>query len=230
VEGLTATSAARIPRRTPAEVLFGAASVVVRGIEGDFAMLDRARPGVRVWTCDQAAVVLGVSRDLAVEVDTQECARRGVAAVRRASGGGTVVVGPGTVQYALVIPHVAGAEPPSLDAVRIACNRAVVRALARCGIADRIDEDASGDLRTGDRKIGGLALRRHREATLLHGTLLAEADLDLICAVLRHPAREPEWRRGRPHGAFLAKIGAFDTRSFARELELARGEQVKDGA
>ena len=36
------------------------------------------------------------------------------------------------------------------------------------------------------------------------------ADLDLISAVLRHPAREPEWRSGRSHRAFLASLDEFE--------------------
>jgi lipoate-protein ligase A len=224
VEGQRLSTAARIPRRTPVEVLAGDAAGVVKGIEGDFAMLERARPGVRVWTCNQSAVVLGVSRVVSIEVDEQECARRGVAIVRRASGGGTVVVGPGTVQYAFVVSHESAAEPPSLGAVRRTCNLAVVRALTEAGVRAEIDSDASGDLRIDDRKVGGLALRRHRDATLLHGTLLVEPDFETICCVLRHPVREPEWRRGRPHREFLSAIGPLDGEGFARALEKARGE------
>jgi lipoate-protein ligase A len=224
VEGQDLSTAARVPRRTPVEILSGVAAGVVHGIEGDFAMLERARPGVRVWTCNQTAVVLGVSREVSIEVDEQECTRRSVAIVRRASGGGSVVIGPGTMQYAFVIPHVPGEEPPSLGAVRRTCNDAVVRALGRSGVAETIDADASGDLRIADRKIGGLALRRHRDATLLHGTLLVEPDLEMISAVLRHPVREPEWRRGRPHRAFLAAIGPIDRETFARALEQSRAE------
>lgn len=229
MEGLSLTTAARIPRRTPVEVLSGVASGVVQGIEGDFAMLERARPGVRVWTCNQTAVVLGVSRDVSIEVDEQECARRSVAIVRRASGGGTVVIGPGTMQYAFVIPHPPGEEPPSLGAVRRMCNDTVVRALGRSGVTGTVDTDASGDLRVADRKIGGLALRRQRDATLLHGTLLVEPDLEMISAVLRHPVREPEWRRGRPHRSFLAAIGCLDRETFARALQQSRVEGASTG-
>ncbi len=224
MEGQGLSTAARIPRRTPVEVLSGVASGVVQGIEGDFAMLERARPGVRVWSCNQSAVVLGVSRIVSIEVDEQECARRSVAIVRRASGGGTVVIGPGTVQYAFVVAHDAGKEPPSLGSVRSTCNGAVVRALGEAGVREPVDSDASGDLRIADRKVGGLALRRHRDATLLHGTLLVEPDLEMISAVLRHPVREPVWRRGRPHREFLAAIGGLDREAFARALEQARGE------
>ena len=209
------------------EVLFGDAPETVRGIEQDFALLDEGRAASHAWTTTQTAVVLGRSRDLSFEVAMDECARRGVAILRRTSGGGTVVLGPGTVQYAFVLPHrhtptrqwAASVEPPALEAVQRACNRAVAALLAECGHRAPIETDGSGDLRVGDRKVGGLALRRRRDATLLHGTLLtSSADLDLIAAVLRHPAREPAWRGGRPHADFLATLDPFDVAAFVRAL------------
>jgi lipoate-protein ligase A len=200
------------------ETLGGDGADAAAGLEADFAMLRSGHEAVRVWTCARRAVVLGVSRDLEAEVDVRECLRRDVALLRRASGGGTVLIGPGTVQYAFVLPHRAGAEPPSLDLVKRACNRSVRHALSQSGIEANLDVDPSGDLRAGDRKIGGLALRRQRGATLLHGTLLAEADLDLVAALLRHPQREPAWRRGRSHREFLANLGSLDLAAFAAAL------------
>jgi len=214
-----------IPRRAPVEVLLGRSAEAERGIENDFALLEAARAGVTVWTCDGNTVVLGASRDPAVEVDEDECRRRRVAVLRRASGGGTVVIGRGTVQYAFVVPHPAGTEPPSLDAVKSACNAAVVSALAGGGVHAPLATDASGDLRVDDRKVGGLALRRHRHATLLHGTLLVDADLEQIAALLKHPVLEPKWRQGRSHLAFLANLGRLDVAAFANALKPIQAAQ-----
>lgn len=211
--------------RPVVETLAGHAPDAVRGLEGDFALLELAAASARVWTSRESAVVLGVSRDPAAEVDEAECALRRVAVLRRTSGGGTVVIGPGTLQYAFMLPHATGAEPPSIDAAKKLCNAMVRRALAAAGVAASIESDVSGDLRVGDSKVGGLALRRRRDRTLLHGTLLVAADLDLIAAVLRHPLREPAWRRGRHHLAFLANLGQFDADAFADSL----CEQVKVG-
>lgn len=204
--------------RPAVEVLLGEASEAVAGIQRDFAMLDDARATTRVWTCRDTAVVLGVSRAFEAEVHEAACRRHGVAVLRRASGGGTVVIGPGTVQYAFAILHPQDAEPPSLDAVKRACNDAVRRALAAAGVDSSLETDPSGDLRAGDRKVGGLALRRRRQATLLHGTLLADADLARIAEVLRHPEREPAWRRRRGHLDFLGGLGRFDVDAFAAAL------------
>ena len=210
-------------KRAPVEVLFGQAAGAVSGIEDDLAMLEPAvaKPVARTWACTETAVVLGASRDLAAEVDEAECAARDIAVLRRASGGGTVVIGPGTLQYALAFSHDAGTEPPSIDAIKRRCSGLVRDALAASGVVAAIASDASGDLHVGSRKVAGVALRRRRDATLLHGTLLVDADLGLIATLLRHPAREPAWRRGRPHLAFLANLGWFDADAFLQSLRQA---------
>ncbi|MFN2377220.1 MAG: hypothetical protein ABR538_11830 [Candidatus Binatia bacterium] len=216
--------------RPPVEVLLGNAPEAAREIALDFEMLEMAAEGaaVRAWTCRTTTVVLGVSRDVAEEVDARECERRGVAILRRASGGGTVVIAEGTVQYAFLLPH---DEATTIGEVKALCNAMVKRALGESGIATALETDPSGDLRTGDRKVGGLALRRRRDATMLHGTLLADADLEGIAALLRHPAREPAWRQGRPHLDFLANLGPFAFESFLRSLRdgLAHGIPSRAG-
>lgn len=219
--------------RPAVEVLFGRAPEAVRGIEGDFALLDDAWAGnrTRVWTCPEVAVVLGVSRDCQAEVDLDQCRARSVSVLRRASGGGTVVIGPGTLQYAIVVPH-GGRRPsdpehpqtpswtsePTLDEVKRLGSRLAIEALTAAGVRGTISSDSSGDLQVGDRKVAGVALRRVRGATLLHASLLLDADLEGIATLLRHPAREPAWRRGRSHGEFLANLGAVDARVFEKAL------------
>jgi len=222
--------------RAPVEVLFGKAPGAVRGIEGDFAMLDAAGHGhaARIWTCAETAVVLGVSRDVAAEVNEDECVKRGAAVLRRASGGGTVVIGRGTLQYAFALRHEDGLatrrkkseapmEPPSIDAVKRRCSLLVRDALVAAGSTASVESDVSGDLHVGARKVAGVSLRRRRDATMLHGTLLVDADLEMIAALLRHPAREPAWRQGRSHLAFLANLGPFDTDAFLHCLQRAVG-------
>ena len=212
--------------RAAVEVLLGPADEALRGLEDDFALLAAGAAAARTWSCRQPTVVLGASRDAEAEVDLAECRSRGVGVVRRASGGGTVLVEQGTLQYALVLPHPCDGPAPSLDEARRASNALAREALRAAGGPATLQEDASGDLRLGDRKVGGLAMRRNRHATLVHGTLLLEADLGRIAAVLRHPRREPAWRRGRSHAEFLATLGRIDAEAFARTLA-ALGSQAR---
>src|SRR4051794_35022284 len=63
----------------------------------------RAGEVLRVWEWPRPAVVLGSGCRLAEDVDEEACRRDGVPVLRRASGGGTVLLGPGSLCFGLVL-------------------------------------------------------------------------------------------------------------------------------
>jgi lipoate-protein ligase A len=198
-----------------------------REIARDFDLLEAAERGgptvFRTWRSADTAVVLGLSRKRELEVDEDACRRAGVNVLRRASGGGTVVVGPGTLQYAFVLPYRLSRELAGIRESKAFCNRLLVAALQQAcpSLAPRrrlpglrrppeLEAHPSGDLLLERRKVAGVALKRKKHAMLLHGTVLEDADLGLIARVLRHPESEPDYRGGRGHLDFLANLGTID--------------------
>src|SRR3954470_14696520 len=68
-------------------------------------------PGfLRFWESPSYFVVLGFSRRLAREVYKENCADLQIPIARRISGGGTVLQGPGCLNYSLVLPITIAAE------------------------------------------------------------------------------------------------------------------------
>jgi lipoate-protein ligase A len=206
----------------------GAMNAVERELKFDLERLEAAQNGgaaeFRVWTTEETTVVVGRSVDIAEEVDVDACRGKNVPVVRRPSGGRSVVVGRGTLQYSFVLSYDLADELKSIRGSKLFCNRLLVAGLDRPG---RIQEDESGDLTAGDRKFAGLALKRRKSAMLLHGTLLVGADLDLIATLLRHPVSEPPYRRGRNHSEFLTNIDPVDVRDLetrVRDLLLRAGQ------
>ena len=207
---------------------------VERELEHDLVLLDRAeREGgahFRVWTTAQATVVVGRAVETSDEVDEGFCGRFAIPIVRRPSGGRSVMVGSGTVQYAFALPYSFAVELSSISGAKGFCNRIIVAALARASTAHHaLEEDVSGDLLRDGRKVAGLAMRRRREAMLLHGTILVDADLPLIARALKHPVREPAYRRGRSHAAFLANLGTLAEEVFcavARDILAAQAPRA----
>jgi len=198
-----------------------------RELERDLELLAEAAgqgsPTFRTWTTPDHTVVVGRAVDIESEVHTEHCARLEVPIVRRPSGGRSVVIGPGTVQYTFALPYRLSPELSGISSSKRFCNRLLLAALGD----ERVEEDDSGDLLVGDRKVAGLAIKRAREAMMLHGTLLVGADIDVVAALLRHPLREPHYRRGRAHREFLANLGSLDRESLERRVtasltELAR--------
>jgi lipoate-protein ligase A len=122
------------------------------------------------------------------------------------------------VQYAFGLAHHLDQALESIDGSKRFCNGLLRRALFDAGVRQHLDEDRSGDLLLDGRKVAGLALRRRRRATLLHGSILCRADHPLLARVLRHPPREPAYRAGRAHRDFLADLGNFDLGVFRAGL------------
>jgi lipoate-protein ligase A len=99
--------------------------------------------------------------------------------------------------------------PPAIETVHAAVLDPLAAALGAAGrpVVRRGSSDLAIDAAGGLRKVSGNALRIRRQAVLYHGTLLDDFDLSLVSRVLRHPPREPEYRAGRDHAAFLANLG-----------------------
>ena len=161
---------------------------------------------VRSWMAARPTVVLGSSSRVEEEVDLEACRRLGVDLLRRPSGGLTVVLGPGCVMWSVITGYPAGA--PTVDVLHDDVLDPLCAALAAAGssVVRRGSSDLAIVTDDGERKVSGNALRVRRHAVLYHGTLLDDFDLDLVSQVLRHPPREPAYRAGRGHAAFLANL------------------------
>ncbi len=156
----------------------------------------------RVYRPEGVAVVIGRGGDAARELHEDAIARDGVPVFRRPGGGGAVVLDPGNVIVALALPL------PGLGGIPAAFRLAsdlVIAALADCGVPG-VTQQGVSDLTLGDRKLGGSCLRRERGLAHYTTTILADPDLDLLDRYLQHPPREPEYRAGRPHRAFVTAL------------------------
>jgi lipoate---protein ligase len=163
---------------------------------------ERLTETLRFWESAQPAIVLGRSGRLADEVDVDACARAGVRVLRRVSGGGTVVLGPGCLAVTLVLSLTA--RPEHRDIRR--SMAAIVSSLAAALPVEGLHLEGTSDLCWHEWKVSGHAQRRTRDALLHHGTILYDFDLPLIPALLREPARQPEYRGHRPHLEFVRNL------------------------
>src|SRR5262245_313744 len=143
--------------------------------------------GWRCWQSASPAVVLGRHSMVEVDVDVSACGEDGVPLLRRFSGGGTVVLGPGCVNYAVVMsldrwPHFIGVEE---------AFRHILQTLVAAFEVPDLSIASRTDLALDGRKVSGNAQRRGRLAMIHHGTLLHDYDARLATRYLREPARQP---------------------------------------
>jgi lipoate---protein ligase len=175
----------------------------------DEALLDQAEqcggPGVLWFSSPRDyAVVLGASRSLRDEVHEDACRADGVPILRRVSGGGTVVIGPGTLNISVILPQTAAPGLWAVDtAHRFVLDR-ITGSIGRAGAA--IELRGTGDLTMGGRKCGGSAQRRLKRSFLVHCTILLDFAIDRIARYLKVPERQPAYRAGRSHLEFLTNL------------------------
>lgn len=159
---------------------------------------------LRIWESPKHAVVLGASSRLARDVRVETCAADGVPIGRRASGGGTVLVGPGALNFSVVLPI---ASNPALAAVDTAQTWILEQSAQQINVMDGcIRVQGSGDWTRADRKIAGSAQRRLKTHVMVHASVLNDFDLEGIFRYLREPERQPKYREGRSHEAFLTNL------------------------
>lgn len=163
------------------------------------------QPVLRFWESPTPFVVLGYANRLAKEADRGACEGLGMPILRRCSGGGTVLQGPGCVSYALVLPleltpelkTIAGANSYIMEQ-----NRRAVELLLNGGVTIA----GHTDLVWNGKKFSGNSQRRTRNALLFHGTFLLKFDLLLVEKALQMPLLQPDYRQQRPHGEFIGNI------------------------
>ena len=190
----------------------------------DEALLDHCENGegpahgvLRCWETPAYFVVVGYGNRVTTEVDEAACDQAGVGIFRRCSGGGTVLQGPGCLNYALVLPLEETGPLASItgaNAFIMRRNRDAVAAL----VEQSVSVAGHTDLTLAGRKFSGNSQRRRRRFLLFHGTFLLNFDLGLVERVLRSPSREPEYREGRRHTDFLTNlpVGAAELRAALR--------------
>jgi len=185
----------------------------------DEALLDAAVEGelagevLRLWEPSDFFVVLGRSSSAEREVQRDACRDDGLPLLRRASGGATVVAGPGCLMYALLLDTERG---PELRGVDRAHHRVLERhAKALSALIPGVARSGTSDLTIPrsplncepPRKFSGNSLRLKRGRLLYHGTILYDFPLERIGRWLGPPARRPEYRGERDHAAFLTNVG-----------------------
>ena len=175
----------------------------------DEALLDACNDGgaeaLRFWESPRYFVVVGLGRSVGEDVDQKACAADNVAILRRCSGGGTVLQGPGCLNYALVLRQ---ERDPGLrtvsDANRHIMERNRTALAAETGLEVRVEGHT--DLAVDGLKFSGNSQRRRRHALLFHGTFLLGFDISKVEQFLRLPGLQPEYRRGRRHHEFLRNL------------------------
>lgn len=190
---------------------------------------------LRFWEPKQHFVVLGYSNRVKLEVNDVVARNFKIPIFRRSSGGGTVLQGPGCLNYSLILRI---DRSPKLSNL-IKTNHYVLsrhqKSLTQL-LGQPVHIQGISDLTVDNFKFSGNAQRRKKKFLLYHGTLLLKMDLNLIETVLKMPPKEPDYRKERRHLQFVTNIDCDRSeiiRSFKKvwraedSLEMRFGKEIK---
>ena len=173
------------------------------------------------WEATQPFVVVGYGQSIEREVHVDRCEVCRFPIIRRCSGGGAVVQGPGCLNYSLILRIAEGGPLAGVTSTnawimerqRRAMSRLLPGSVTVAGFTDLVWSTNSEDMRGPEvgRKFSGNAQRRKRLALLFHGTILHHFDLSLMEELLKMPSAQPEYRKNRPHTEFVANTNLDPT-------------------
>jgi len=175
----------------------------------DEALLESAERGpgfelLRVWEPMTYFVVVGYSNRAATEANLPFCKANDIPVLRRCTGGGTVLQGPGCINYSLIVRISDGPfqSIPGTNAFILKCHEAAFTAL----LQKPVELAGETDLAIGGLKFSGNAQRRKKHSLIFHGTLLLDLDISVVEKTLAFPSKHPAYRLNRSHSDFLLNL------------------------
>ena len=167
------------------------------------AEVGESSESLRFWEFPHLAVVLGAGGSFVRDVNEASCIADGVSIQRRPSGGGTVLLGRGCLLFSLVLAYDRALE---LREVNASYRWILGRVCAALNPIANVELAGISDLAIAGQKVSGNAQQRKAKYLLHHGTLLYDFDLPSIGRYLNAPEREPPYRTGRDHEAFVQNL------------------------
>lgn len=176
----------------------------------DEALLELAEQGVigpllRLWEPAHYFVAVGYANRASREVNLAFCERNNIPVLRRCSGGGAVLQGPGCFNYSLILPIADSSDLESIPGT----NQLILKRhqVALAGLLHApVEFCGQTDLAIGGLKFSGNSQRRKKNYLLFHGTLLLHLDFALMEKALPLPSRQPQYRLNRSHSDFLVNL------------------------
>ncbi len=176
----------------------------------DEALLDQCETGqtedlLRFWEPTSYFVVVGYANAVQAEVNLLFCRQHNLPVLRRCSGGGTVLQGPGCMNYSLILRITEGSPLQGISSTNDFVLGRNAQALGTLLNAP-VEKQGHTDLALRGLKFSGNAQRRRQHSLLFHGCFLLNLDLDLVQKTLPLPSKQPEYRASRSHQDFLLNL------------------------
>lgn len=155
-----------------------------------------------VWQPDKTYIVIGRANKIEDSVYSETARKNHIEILKRPSGGETVLLSPKTLVISVKIEI--GNTVNAHQFFKI-INRQIIAALEELEILD-LKMKGISDISIGNKKILGSSVYRKLNTVFYHAVLNVSESAEQMETYLKHPKREPDYRKGRSHAEFVTSL------------------------
>lgn len=157
-----------------------------------------------LWVPDKEYIILSKKNKYENSVFTDHLSKHKIEIVVRPSGGEPVLISPKMIMISIII---VSSNLEQSENYFDLINKLILICLHKFLINEACMRGIS-DICLGEKKILGSSIYRKKNKLLYHALLNYEENVRIIDYLLRHPVREPKYRKGRRHLDFITSIKA----------------------
>jgi len=168
----------------------------------DIQLLENESKRFLIWIPDKSYIVLGASNKAEDALFLENVKLDNISVLKRPSGGQTVMLTPNNLIIAVVFSDPNSVKPKD---VFNQMNMLIIAALEETGITN-LRLSGISDIAILEKKILGSAIYRSKDTLLYHAVLNLGEPASTFERYLKHPSKEPDYRKGRKHSDFVTSL------------------------
>lgn len=156
----------------------------------------------KVWIPDQKYLVIGQANKAETSLFLDIVEAENIPVYKRPSGGETVILTPNTIVISSIIIDEKFKNPSIYFQFY---NKLLMDTFQELGI-ENIGQKGISDVTIGNKKIVGSSIYRRKNVVFYHAVINLKESIDIISKYIKHPQKEPDYRKGRDHKEFVTSI------------------------
>ncbi len=175
-----------------------------------------------LWLPEDRFIVLGRSNNTEGSLNIDKVKNDNIKVYQRPSGGETVILTPNTLVISVKIKI---GEKLNAHQYFKKINDKIITALSTLGVKN-LHMKGISDISIGNKKILGSSIYRKKDTLFYHAVLNVSESTSVISKYLKHPAKEPDYRKGRSHETFVTSLVAEGYKQSIEELTAALSKRL----
>jgi lipoate---protein ligase len=155
-----------------------------------------------VWIPNETCIVMGRSNNSVDSLFTEDVVADNIPVYKRPSGGEAVVLSNKMVVLSIAVEQT---DFKSGKSYFKDYNTKIISVLKNLGIED-LGYKGISDITINDLKILGSSIYQNKFIVFYHAVLNVGESVSLIDKYLKHPVREPDYRKNRNHKDFITSL------------------------